>query len=193
MSKQFLKVMFGTTSGADPKLQYKIDELNEAAHWNPNGRDPIEMGGFNIATEKALIRWIFRGDTLYDVIIPDDAELIYVPNEYAYDEIARVNKVIVTNPRPMTDELALWLYKNSNFPQEAYYRVLAGCAIMGYTKTCETLINERISPNKAQDCINAFNGFITPKTWRSFDGGETYEKVVAVLEYIKTLNEIYSK
>ena len=54
------------------------------------------MGGFNFSTEDKILRYIFRGDTIYEVIIPDDAEVINVDEEKG---IYRANKIIVTNPR----------------------------------------------------------------------------------------------
>ncbi len=33
------------------------------------------MGGFNFSTEDKILRWLVRGDTLYDVIIPEDTGL----------------------------------------------------------------------------------------------------------------------
>ena len=32
------------------------------------------MGGFNFSTEDKILRYIFRGDTIYDVIIPDNCD-----------------------------------------------------------------------------------------------------------------------
>ena len=49
--------------------EYKINEINIANNWNPtNGTN--EMGGFNFSVEEKVIRWLLRGDTLFDVIIP---------------------------------------------------------------------------------------------------------------------------
>lgn len=70
---KYLKVMFGTSSGAN-KLQYKIDEINISNNWNPTAQDPKEMGGFNFSIEEKILRWLIRGDTLYDVEVPADAE-----------------------------------------------------------------------------------------------------------------------
>lgn len=70
---KYLKVMFGN-KGAN--YEYKIDEINVANIWNPNAKKGRDFGGFNFSTENKIIRWLHRGDTLYDVIIPDDAEVI---------------------------------------------------------------------------------------------------------------------
>ncbi len=37
---KYLKVMFGTSSGANNNLKYKIDEINISNNWNPSAQDP---------------------------------------------------------------------------------------------------------------------------------------------------------
>lgn len=57
MSK-YLKVMFGTKSGADSNFVYKTGEVNVAENWNPNAEDPKEFGVFNFSEETKIIRWL---------------------------------------------------------------------------------------------------------------------------------------
>ena len=59
------------------------------------------MGGFNFGSEDKILRWLHRGDTLYDVIIPEDAQVVLCNEEKG---VWRANKIIVTNPRKITDE-----------------------------------------------------------------------------------------
>ena len=70
MSTKYLKVMFDDISGADSNLKYKINEVNIANNFNPNASSPKDIGDFNFSTEDKIFRWLVRGDTLYDVIIP---------------------------------------------------------------------------------------------------------------------------
>lgn len=67
--------MFKDISGANIDVIYKVDEVNISKNWNPSLKDPDKMGGFNFTTYDSVIRWVCRGDTLYDVIIPEDAQL----------------------------------------------------------------------------------------------------------------------
>ena len=76
MSK-YLKVMFGTKSGASD-FEYKFGEGNVAKIWNPK-----KMGGFNFSTESKILRWLVRGDTIYDVELPEDAEVVDCPSNSA--------------------------------------------------------------------------------------------------------------
>ena len=72
---KYVRVMDGLKSNAGG-FEYKLDEVNIAKKWNPNSQDPEEMGGFNFGTEDKILRWLHRGDTIYDVIIPEDAEVL---------------------------------------------------------------------------------------------------------------------
>ena len=90
MSK-YVRVMDGLKSNAGG-FEYKIDEVNVTDNWNPNSLEAEEMGGFNFGTEDKILRWLHRGDTIYDVIIPDDAEVIKVDDEKG---VYRSNKIVV--------------------------------------------------------------------------------------------------
>lgn len=73
--KKYVRVMDGIKSNTGG-FEYKLDEVNIAKLWNPNTMEPDKMGGFNFGTEDKILRWLHRGDTIYDVIIPDEAEVI---------------------------------------------------------------------------------------------------------------------
>ena len=87
MSTKYLKVMFDDISGADSNLKYKINEVNIDNNFNPNANNPKDMGGFNFSTEDKIFRWLVRGDTLYDVIIKEDAIVINVPSESSPNDV----------------------------------------------------------------------------------------------------------
>lgn len=131
---KYLKVMFETKSGASDFV-YKIGEVNIANTWNPKEKDPKKMGGFNFSTEDKILRWLVRGDTLYDVFIPDDAEIIDCPSKSAPHGVFRSNKMIISNPRYVTDDLAMKLYQKLILPEKSYYKAMAGCAVRGYMRT----------------------------------------------------------
>ena len=73
MRNKYVKVMFGN-KGAN--FEYKIWEINIATVWNPTEERGRDFGGFNYANEDCILRWLHRGDTIYDVIVPEDAEVI---------------------------------------------------------------------------------------------------------------------
>lgn len=97
MSK-YVRVMDGLKSNAGG-FEYKLDEVNIASMWDKSTLDPEKMGGFNFGTEDKILRWLHRGDTIYDVIVPEDAEVVLCNEDKG---IYRANKIIVTNPRKLT-------------------------------------------------------------------------------------------
>lgn len=45
---KYVKVMFGTTSGAKSDFEYKIGKTNVAINWNPNAKSGKKFGGLII-------------------------------------------------------------------------------------------------------------------------------------------------
>lgn len=158
MSK-YLKVMFGTKSGASD-FEYKLDEVNIANNWNPNELDPKKMGGFNFSVENKIIRWLVRGDTLYDVTIPKDAVVVDCPNLSAPHGVFRSNKIILSNPRPVTDDMAMELYFKSELPEKSYFKAMAGCAVRGYINTAIKIFEDKINKNNIDIAISEFKDFV---------------------------------
>jgi hypothetical protein len=150
--------MFGNCSHAS-KYIFKIDEVNIAPVWNPSANNSVEFGGFNFTNEENVLRWLIRGDTLYDVIIPEDAEVVRVENKNTPNAVWRTNKIIVTNPRKVTDDMCLELFKISNMPLKTYYQVLAILAGKGFYNTCLEIIHTKINNDNIDECINEFLEF----------------------------------
>ena len=157
MSNKYVKVMFNTTSGASD-YEYKIDEINISNNWNPNASNGKEFGGFNYTTEDCIIRWLHRGDTIYDVEIPNDAENIKIEGATT---IYRTNKIIVKNPKKINDELALDFYKKSNIAEKSYYKALAVVAIMNYKKTAYAILKDKVNINNLEEVLEEWNDFIS--------------------------------
>ena len=183
---KYLKVMFGVSSSANKDLKYKIDEVNIASNWNPMAKEQEAMGGFNFSTEDKILRWLIRGDTLYDVEIPVDAQVIDCPSKSAPHGVFRSNKIILHNPRKITDEMALDLYRKSKLPEIAYYKSLAGCAIRGYRNTCLEIIKDKVNKNNIDLVLSEINDFVSP-----FRNNDTSENDLQVFnEVMKILNDI---
>lgn len=154
---KYLKVMFDN-KGAN--YEYKIDEVNVANVWNPNAKSGKEFGGFNFSVPDKIVRWLHRGDTLYDVIIPDDAEVIDVVESATPHGVFRTNKIILTNPRKMTDDMALEFYKISTIPEVAYYRTLPVVTVMGYKKTANQILKDKINKNNIDEVLEEWIEFM---------------------------------
>ncbi len=105
--KKYVRVMDGLKSNASGE-EFKLDEVITAKTWNPKETEPEKMGGFNFSTEDKILRYIFRGDTIYDVIVPNDAQMVTVSEEKG---VYRADKIIVTNPRVITEDMVIDIYK----------------------------------------------------------------------------------
>lgn len=170
---KYLKVMFGNKSNANETgYEYKINEINIANKWNPKATDPKEMGGFNFSVEDKIIRWLVRGDTIYDVEVPKDAEIIDVPHPTTPHGVFRANKIIISNPRKVTDEMAMEFYKKSTIPETSYYKAMVGCAIRGYMQTALQILNDKVNEKNIDLVLEEFKDFCTNKETGIFNENE---------------------
>ena len=156
MSK-YVKVMFGLISGADKNLEYKLNEVNVCNNWNLIATKGRDFGGFNYTEEDSILRWLHRGDTIYDVEIPKDAENIKIDGATT---IYRTNKIIIKNPRKVDDDLALHFYKISNIPEKAYYKTLGVVSIMNYKNTALTILRDKVNKDNIDIVLEEWNDFI---------------------------------
>ena len=141
---KYVKVMNDTTSNADNTLKYKTNEINIAKNWNKTATTPEEMGGFNFSTEDKILRWLLRGDTLYEVTLPDDAEVVECESQSAPHGVFRANKIIIKNPVKITDEVAMDLYKKSDLHKKTSYQIL----------------EDQITPDNAKESLDIYDNFL---------------------------------
>ena len=152
---KYVKVMFGN-KGAN--FEYKNGRINIATIWNPNAAKGRDFGGFNYANEDSILRWLHRGDTIYDVEIPEDAENVKIKGATT---IYRTNKILLKNPRKVTDEMALHYYNISNIPEKSYYKALGVVSIMGYKKTSFQILRDKVNKNNIDEVLEEWNDFIS--------------------------------
>ena len=156
--EKFVKVMFDLTSGADKNFSYKIGNVNVANNWNPDAKNGKDFGGFNYCSEKCILRWLHRGDTIYDVTIPDDAENIRLDGATT---IYRTNKIIISNPKKVDDDLALHFYQISKIPEKSYYKALAVVSVMNYNKTAYAIFKDKVNKDNINEVLEEWNDFIS--------------------------------
>ncbi len=183
MSKKYIKVMFGTISGANQKVEYKLNEVNVANNWNPNATSGKDFGGFNFSVEDKIIRWLHRGDTIYDVDLPKDAEVIDVVESATPHGVFRSNKIIISNPRKVTDQMALEFYKKSTIPEIAYYKALAAVSVMNYRNTALEIIKDKVNKDNIDIVLDEWNDFIYKDNRNRWN--ETVQEIDAILNQIK--------
>ena len=172
--------MFGTKSGASD-FEYKINEVNISEYWNPNEVDPKKMGGFNFSTETKILRWLVRGDTIYDVDIPEEAEIIDCPSESAPHGVFRSNKIIISNPRQVTDDLAMELYLKSDLPEKSYFKAMAGCCVRSYINTAIKIFEDKVNKENIELAISEFEDFCKPKECDKFDKAKHLGKYTEII------------
>jgi adenylate kinase family enzyme len=174
----YLKVMDHASCDG---YQFNIGTTNI---WKPQAVSSEEHGGFKFFNEENILRWIIKGDTLYDVLIPNNAEIINVKNDITPNGIYRANKIIVKNPRLITDEVVMDLYRKSNMPEKAYYKTLAVLAIKGFENTCLKLIKDHVNKENIDLVLSEYEDFS-----RHLNGDKdntVYDKILEMLKEIKS-------
>ena len=173
---KYVRVMDGLKSNAGG-FEYKLDEVNVAKKWDPNTKEPEDMGGFNFSDETKILRWLHRGDTIYDVIVPEDAEVILVDNVKG---IYRSNKIIVTNPREITDEMVIDLYKKTTLSD----KIIAECLLTLIWKN-----RLEISKYIIKDRVNKDNVSLILREFTDYAGDEnlSYESTRTIYEILKEI------
>lgn len=166
---KYVKVMDGLKSNASD-FEYNLNEVNISNNWNPTAKRGKNFRGFNYTTENCILRWLHRGDTIYDVEIPDDAENIKIDGATT---IYRTNKIIIKNPRKINDDLALYFYKISKIPEKAYYKALGAVSIMNYKKNAYVIIKEKVNKNNITEVLEEWNDFL-------FHNGKNDRKILMI-------------
>lgn len=161
MSK-YIRLMDDTKSNAGG-FEFKLGEVNIAKIWNTTTYNPTIMGGFNFSTEEKILRWIHRGDTVYDVELPDDAEVIDCPSKNCPHGVFRTNKIILNNPRKVNEDMVLDFYKKSDLLDNTYYQCLVVLLYKNYVNVAKQIIKDRINEDNIDDCIKEFERMITDK------------------------------
>ena len=159
---KYVKVVDGTKSNAG-EFEYKIGVVNIAEIWDSKANNPKEMGGFNFSTEEKILRWIHRGNTVYDVEIPRDAEVIDCQSSNCPHGVFRTNRIILSNPQKVTEEMVMDYYRKSDLPIKTYYQ----CIVVMIYKNClniaQEIIKDKVNKNNIDDCINEFERMISDK------------------------------
>ena len=173
---KFVRVMDGLKSNAGG-FDYKLDEINISEKWDTTTLNPEKMGGFNFGTEDKILRWLHRGDTIYDVIVPDDAEVILCDEEKG---IYRSNKIIVTNPRPITDELVIELYKKTTLSNKIIAQCLVTLLWKKRKEISKYIINDRVNKNNIDEIIKEFTSYAGEDNLYSESGKEVYNMLINI-------------
>lgn len=179
--KKYMRVMYGTKSHAGG-FEYKLNEVNVAHKWNPSADNPKDFGGFNFSTEDKVLRWLLRGDTIYDVEIPEDAEVVECENKNTPHGVFRSNKIIIKNPRKLDNDLVMDLYLKSDLPDNTYFQCLTFLSLRDYDKVCKKIIEDKVNKNNVNQALETFTTFFE---LQETDKNECYNMVYESLNKIK--------
>lgn len=131
--------------------RFPIDEIVIAdKKINLNAKQKSDMGGFCVSTFEYIFRWLIRGDTLCEVIIPEDEKIYKTVSE---NGIYIADKIILTNPKKIDDDFATKLYLNSNLPEISYFKAMTACAICGYINTALKVCEEKVTKENVDTAI----------------------------------------
>ena len=123
---------------------------------NLNAETQKDMGGFCISTYNYIFRWLIRGDTLCEVIIPETEKIYKTVSE---NGIYIAEKIILTNPKRIDDNFATELYFNSNLPEVSYFKAMTACAICGYINTAIKVCEDKVNKTNIDIAIKELEDF----------------------------------
>ena len=144
------------------------------------------MGGFNFSTEDKILRWLHRGDTIYDVIVPTDAEVVLCNEEKG---IWVANKIIVTNPRIITDEMVIELYKKTTLSNKVLAQCLQTLLWKNRLEVSKFIVNDRVNKENVDEFISEFETYANkPNDFEYDELGEDSKIIYNMLKAIKMGN-----
>ena len=182
---KYLKWVFGTKIAKKENQNFKLNEVIEADTWDPYNDDWDKRGGFNFTNVSCALRWISRGDTLYEVEIPEDAEVVDVKNDKTPGGIFIANKIILKNPIPISEELILDCYDKSKLPESTYFECIGILAFRGYYNIALKIIEDKVNMNNIDLAIEKYKRALKPWHEGNVDRN-SYDKCLEVLEEIKS-------
>lgn len=180
--KKYVRVMDENKSNAGG-FEYKIGEINFSNYWNAKETESKKIGGFNFSTEDKILRWIHRGDTLYDVIIPEDAEVILCDEEKG---IFVTNKIKVINPRKLTDEMIIELYKKTTLSNKIIAQCLQILLWKNKMEISKYIIKDRVNNENVDEFIAEFEKYTKKNEKFNYEElGEDSKIIYDILKKIK--------
>ena len=160
--------------------RFPIDEIVVAdKKINFNAEQQIDMGGFCVSTFDYIFRWLIRGDTLCEVIIPENEKIYKTISE---NGIYIAEKIILTNPKKIDDNFATELYLNSNLPEVSYFKAMTACAICGYIKTALRVCEDKVNKDNVDTAIIELEEFCKRRSDEKFIDDMSAISLVQILK-----------
>lgn len=178
-----------TVKEYDDGRRFPIEEVvTSDKKVNLDATERENIGGFYVSTLEFIFRWIIRGDTLCEVIIPENTKIYKTTSE---NGIYVADKIILTNPIKLDENLVMKLYRASTLPEVSYFKAMAACAICGYINTALTVCEEKVNKSNIDIALSEINDFCQRRYGEKYINDEKAEKSLEIL-YNK-LKEIKEK
>ncbi len=174
-----------TVKEYDDGRRFPIDEVVACdKKIDLDATDRTEIGGFFISTYEYIFRWIIRGDTLCEVIIPDDSKIYKTVSE---NGIYVAEKIILTNPRKLDDDFVMEMYLRSTLPEISYFKAMTACAICGYINTALKVCEDKVNKENIDIALSEIEDFCQRR------GKESYRNDRIATESLKKLYDKLDK
>ena len=73
------------------------------------------------------------------------------------------NKIIIKNPRKVTEEMLFDFYKKSNLPEKSYFKAMAGITIRGFVNVAIRIFEDKVNKENVDLAFSEFKDFLTPR------------------------------
>ena len=137
-----------------------------------------DIGGFYISTLEYIFRWIIRGDTLCEVTIPEDTKIYKTTSE---NGIFVADKIILTNPIKLDEDLVMKLYKESKLPEISYFKAMAASAISGYINVALKVLDDKVTKDNIEIAINEIDDFCKRRYGEKYINDEVAKENIDIL------------
>ena len=154
---KYLKWTFKDEVGSREDQKFEVGKVATCDTWDPTNTDWDKRGGFNFTNEECALRWMSRGDTLYEVEIPSDGETLVVKNDKTPGGIIVANKIILKNPIPISNELLEAYYEKSKLPLSTYFECIGLLAARSYYDLALRIIDDKVNPDNIDMAIEEYN------------------------------------
>lgn len=146
---------------------------------NLNAQKREDIGGFYISSPEYIFRWIIRGDTLCEVTIPEDTKIYKTTSD---NGIYVADKIVLSDPIKLNDDLVMELYKASKLPEISYFKAMTACAICGYMNAALKVCEEKVNKNNVEIAISELEAFCTRRKDEKFIDNDTSRESLQILK-----------
>lgn len=156
--KKYFKLMYDTISyGGRKPYEYEINKLTVHDDFDENSEH--HFGGFFVAEKPIILRFLTWGTTLYEVVVPSDAKVIEIANPTLKTGIYKVDKMTLTNPIKLNDDLVLKLFQETKVPDIVWFEICSLCALHGFEKSATEIIKLYVNEGNIAEAIERYTKY----------------------------------